>query len=416
MLYQSSLSTIGATIREQLRQEDITTGEEYVKDLFSLIEPTRARLATACTELGQLVEQTAAAKDTVQLLQINDLTVQVASELFAALQSVPIVQQLCSTARDAIAERALELSRQELYFSGTYCELPLALLSVGSDGRKEQTLFTDQDYLFLYGPGMPDSCSTDEAQDEYFGMLGSVFANKMEEAGISRCSGGIMPVNEDWRGTPQQWQERLTSMFRFEKSDWERNILNLIALMDTRFVCGDQVLGLGFGKEVRSRVRGNSQAIQQMARVVSSMKLSKGFLRRFVTEAEGIHKGEFNLKLLAWMPLVMCIRLLSVDVGIEETATLRRIRKLGNDGHLTDKLASELTGAYHRITGLRITQQMKRIKRVIDDDCYINPYELPNAEREGLKNAIGSIDELQNMVRSRFSISASVDHILLPRL
>jgi len=134
-------------------------------------------------------------------------------------------------------------------------------------------------------------------------------------------------------------------MFRFEKSDWERNILNLIALMDTRFVCGDQELGLGFGKSVRSRVRGNSQAIQQMARVVSSMKLSKGFLRRFVTEAEGIHKGEFNLKLLAWMPLVMCIRLLAVDVGIEETATLQRIRQLGNDGHLTDKLASELTGA-----------------------------------------------------------------------
>jgi signal-transduction protein with cAMP-binding, CBS, and nucleotidyltransferase domain len=247
-------------------------------------------------------------------------------------------------------------------------------------------------------------------------MLGSVFSIKMEEAGISRCSGGIMPVNEDWRGSLTQWHDRLTTMFRFKRSDWEKNILNLIALMDARFICGDRDLGIGFGDMVRSRARDNSEAIRQMARVVSAMRLSKGFLRRFIIEAEGAHKGEFNIKLLAWMPLVMCIRLLAVDVGIDATSTLERIIQLKNGGHLADKTADELTRAYHIITGHRITQQLKRLKRIVDDDCYINPYELPNDEREELKNAIGWIDELQTMMRSRFSISASVDHILLPRL
>ena len=409
---QVSLAHIDDVVREQLRQLDSDSGAAYLAAVSGLLTPLRDRIDSARNELQLQMESAATAEDTAALRLINDRTVAVACELFVSTKSVPIVQELCSGVRDAIAERALELARQELFFSGTFCDLPVALLSVGSDGRKEQTLYTDQDYLFLHGSGNQDSPLADDGHGECFGMLGSVFSTKMAEAGISRCSGGIMPVNEDWRGSLPQWHERLTAMLRFGRDDWVRDILNLIALMDTRFICGDRDLGLGFGNMVRSRVRDNSLAIRQMARVVSSMKLSKGFLRRFIIEAEGIHKGEFNLKILAWMPLVMCIRLLAIDVGIDETSTLERIANLKKNGHLADKIAAELTRAYHTITGHRITQQMKRLKRIIDDDCYITPYELPNDKREELKNAISSIYELQAMLRSRYSILASVDHII----
>lgn len=411
-----SLSHINITVCEQLKRLDIVSGAAYLTEVTRIVEPLQARLDSARVELSELVARAAAAENTAELSLINDRTVSAASTLFLSMNSVSMVQEICTTVRDAIAERALQLARQELYFPGMYCKLPLSLLAVGSDGRREQTLFTDQDYLFLYGSGERGSLSSEEAMADYFGTLGAVFSTKMEEAGISRCRGGIMPVNDDWRGSLTQWQERLTSLFLFERNDWEKNILTLIALMDTRFVCGDRDLGLGFGKMVRSQVRDTPLAIRHMARVVSSMRLSKGFRRRFIVEAEGKHKGEFNLKLLAWMPLVMCIRLLAVYVGIEETSTLERIKRLQREGHLTDLMAKELTGAYHTITGHRIIQQTKRLKRIIDDDCYINPYELPNQEREELKNVISSIDDLQNMIRSRFAMTESVDRILLPRL
>jgi len=411
-----SLSHIDATIREQLKRLNISSGEAYLTDVTSIVNPLQERLDSARDELWELVAKAAASEDTTELHQINDRTVSAAGVLFVSMNSVPMVQEFCTAVRDAIAERVLELARTELYFSGLYCKLPLSLLAVGSDGRREQTLFTDQDYLFLHGSGERDSLSSEEAMADYFGMLGAVFSTKMEEAGISKCSGGIMPVNDDWRGSLPQWQERLTTLFRFERNDWEKNILTLIALMDTRFICGDRDLGLGFGELVRARVRDTPQAIRHMARVVSSMRLSKGFRRRFIVEAEGNHKGEFNLKLFAWMPLVMCIRLLAVDVGIEETSTLERIKRLQSEGHVTYLMATDLIGAYNTLTGHRINQQIKRIKRIVDDDCYINPYELPNQEREELKNVIGRIDDLQNMVRSRFSMATSADRILLPRL
>jgi CBS domain-containing protein len=411
-----SLSYIGDKVREQLERLDIPSGGEYLAGVREIVEPLQEKIESVRDELRALVAKAAAAEDIAELRFINAQVVNMASDLFLSLRSVPMVQEFCTAARDVIAERVLELARRELYFSGAYCEVPLSLLAVGSDGRREQSLFTDQDYFFLHGAEERDSLQSGEEIADYFGMLGSVFVAKLEEIGISKCRGGIMPVNGDWRGSMQQWLERLTAMFRFERNDWERNILNLIALMDARFVCGDRDLGLGFGKIVRSLVRDNPLAIRHMARVVSSMKLSKGFLRRFVVEAEGAHKGEFNFKVLAWMPLVMCVRLLAVNVGIEETSTLERIKRLRSEGHLADKMATELTDAYHVITRQRILQQIKKLKRIIDDDCYINPYELPSHEREELKIAIGRIDELQSMVRSRFAMTTSVDRIITPRL
>lgn len=411
-----SLSHIGSNVSEQLKWLDIGSGEIFLSAVTDILEPLQKNLASAREEYRDLIAKAFLAADTTELRSINDRAVTLASSLFVSMNSVSMVQEICTEVRDAIAERALELSRQELYSDGMISDLALSLIAVGSDGRKEQTLITDQDYLFLYGSGDHDPFSSVEVASDYFRVLGSIFATRMDEAGISRCSGGIMPVNEDWRGSLPQWQERLTSLFRFERNDWEKNILTLIALMDSRFVCGNRDLGLVFGKIVRSQVRDTPQAIRHMARVVSSMRLSKGFRRRFVVEAEGEHKGEFNIKVMAWMPLVMCIRLFAVFVGIEETSTLGRIKRLQLDGHLTDNMAQGLTEAYHILTRHRIIQQIKRLKRIIDDDCYINPYELPNQEREELKDVIGNIDDLQNMLRSRFAMAASVDRILLPRL
>ncbi|ACM18567.1 nucleotidyltransferase DUF294, putative [Geotalea daltonii FRC-32] len=407
-----SLSQVDRIVRERLARLDISPGEEFLALVRGALEPLQGSIATARSELRSLVAMATAAEELAVLRSINERLVGVASDLFLATGSTPMVQEICTAAREAIVERVLELARRELYFAGSYCEAPLSLFAVGSAGRREELLFSDQDYLFLHGSGEVISVQMGEEPGDYFASLGSVFVNKLEAVGISRCSGGIMPVNEAWRGSVQQWESRLSHMLRLERSDWEKSIVNLIALMDVRFICGDRDLGLGFGKSVRSRVRENPQAIRHMARVVSSMRLSKGFLRRFVVEADGLHRGEFNIKVMAWMPLVMCVRLLAVHVGIEETSTPARIDRLRDAGRLTDQMASELADAYHVITGHRLLQQNRLRKRIIDDACYINPHELPGPERERLRKAIGSIDDLQNMIRSEFSMATSADRFI----
>ena len=82
-----------------------------------------------------------------------------------------------------------------------------------------------------------------------------------------------------------------------------------------------------------------------------------------------------------------------------------RIERLRRIGQFSDKLAAGLSDAYHVITGRRILQQIKKLKGIIDDDCYLNPYELPQGEREELRRAMGTVDDLQKLIRSNFMVA-----------
>lgn len=395
-----SLSQLGSAVATRLQRLGLDAGREYLAGAKALIDPLQAEISNTQRLIAELVLQTASAENAVDLQRINDRVIEAGQSMFISLRSVPMIQELCSAVRDAIAGRALELARKELYFSGATCDIPLTLIAVGSHGRYEQTLFTDQDYLFIHG-----DIVAEESASEYFGMLGSLFVKIMAETGIQKCSSGIMPDNDEWRGSNAEWGRRLFTTTRFQYDDWANSILTLIILSDARYISGDPDLWLRFAPYMRTQVRENVQIIRSMARVASAMRLAKGFIRRFAVEAEGANKGAFNIKLLAWKPLVTCVRMLAVHFGVDNTSTLERIELLQGKGVFSEKTASGLADSYHIITGRRILQQIKKIKGIIDDENYINPYELAGVEREELYKAIMRIAELQNLIRSNFSVA-----------
>lgn len=397
------MSQLESAIVRGLQRLDLDAGMEYLAGVQSLIDPLQAEITTTQRLIIELVLQTSSAESAADLQRINNRVIDIGQSMFISLRSVPMIQELCSTVRDAIAGRAMELAGKELYFSGASCDIPVALIAVGSQGRREQTLFTDQDYLFIHGDSLPEDATPTETASEYFGQLGSVFVRIMAEAGIQKCSSGIMPDNDEWRGSYAEWRRRLYATARFQHDDWARNILSLIILSDARYITGNTDLWLRFAPLFRAEVRENSQTIRSMARVACAMRLANGFIRRFTVEADGPNEGAFNLKLLAWKPLITCIRMLAVHFGVADTSTLERIKGLQGKGVFSEKLASGLADSYHIITERRILQQIKKIKGIIADENYINPYELAGDEREELYKAIMRIAELQNLIRSNFS-------------
>lgn len=372
---------------------------------MALIDPLQEEIVNTQRLIAELVLQAATAENSECLKRINNRVVEVGQSMFISLRSVPMILELCTTVRDAIAGRALELAKKESYFSCVAGEIPLTLIAVGSHGRSEQTLFTDQDYLFIHGDIADEDAASEESASKYFGELGSLFVNIMAETGIQKCSSGIMPNCVEWRGSYAEWRRRLFTTTRFQHDDWAKNILNLIILSDARYISGNQDLWLRFAPLVRGEVRENPQIIRSMARVATAMRLANGFIRRFAVEAEGPNKGAFNLKLLAWKPLVTCVRLLALHFGVDNTSTLERIEGLREKGIFSEKAAAGLAESYHIITGRKILQQIKKSKGIIDDENYINPYELAGAEREELYRAIMKIAELQNMIGSNFSVA-----------
>jgi len=316
-------------------------------------------------------------------------------ERFLRFNSVPALHENCTSYRDALAGRALELVRAEMPHPPA---LPFALISMGSDGREEQTLITDQDYLIVYGDGGA------EQADNYFKEFSQLLVERLAQIGFKKCTGGIMPSNDNWRGSLSQWQRRLLSIVRYECEDYGKNLMNLIVISDARYVAGDRELAEELVSRIRSLLKDYFLALWGMAKAATEMQLALGFLKRFWTEGSGEHKGEFNLKLLAWAPLVMNVRILAINQGIPATSTVKRIEFLEHEKSFSAETARGLIGAYRILTKHRILLQIKVIKGIQDDAYHLNPHSLPKEERERIRHALLLIEDLQKVIHTNFSI------------
>ncbi len=327
--------------------------------------------------------------------QLNTLE----QERFLKTLSVASLHKNCTEYRDLLAGRAVELVAQEMIATGKGAPpLAFALISMGSDGREEQTLITDQDYLIVYADG------GGEDADNYFKALAELLVERLAEIGFKKCTGDIMPSNPTWRGSLSQWNRRLLAIVRYEFEDYAKNLMDLIVLSDARFVAGDKELATTLTKTIGGLEQDYFQVLWGMARAATEMKLAIGFLKRLWTEGSGEHKGEFNLKLLAWAPLVMNVRILAINQGIPATNTVRRIELLEEEKSFSASTASGLKDAYYILTKHRILLQIKVIKGIQKDAYYLNPYLLPTDERERIRHAILRIEELQKTIHTNFSI------------
>jgi len=348
---------------------------------------------------ASLLQQIADETDYSKLRHIHELLNEVEMERFLKTLSVPALHHNCTEYRDYLAGRALHLVESEMRDNGKG-EPPLAyaLISMGSDGRAEQTLITDQDYLIVYADG------GGEAEDAWFREFSELLVERLADVGFKKCTGDIMPSNPTWRGSYTQWRRKLLSIVRYEYEDYAKNLMDLIVLSDARHVAGDKELANALIELIRGLEQDYFQVLWGMAKAATEMKLALGFLKRIWTEGSGEHKGEFNLKLLAWAPLVMNVRILAINQGIPATNTVKRIELLEQEKSFSATTANELKDAYQILTKHRILLQIKVIKGIQNDSYYLNPYQLSMEEREQIRHAILKIEELQKIIHTNFSI------------
>lgn len=370
----------------------------FFDNLSTVLGMDRQKQAAWSSENLHLLRQVESA-ETAELRQIHSDLNSIEIERFLLTYSVAALHDNCTHYRDIIATRAMQLTVEEMAAGGRQKpDVPYALLSMGSDGREEQTLITDQDYLIVYGDG------GGEEADTYFSDFSAILVERLAEAGFKKCTGNIMPTNPTWRGSYAQWRKRLLAIVRYEFEDYAKNMMDLIVLSDARYVAGDKDLAESLADMIRTMEQDYFQVLWGMAKAATEMKLALGFLKRIWTESSGEHKGEFNLKLLAWAPLVMNVRILSINQGIPATSTVQRIALLEKEGSFSAVFARDLRNAYQVLTKHRILLQVKVIKGIQNDAYYINPYQLPTEEREALHAALLKIEELQKIIHSNFSI------------
>ncbi|WP_025700155.1 DUF294 nucleotidyltransferase-like domain-containing protein [Paenibacillus durus] len=257
------------------------------------------------------------------------------SILLEQLNVIPIEEWMLrvNAMHDAIAEAAVVLSEAQMIEAG-HGPPPCAysFIVFGSAGRKETTLWSDQDNGLII-EGEPE-----EAKEKYFEEFGIRLSLLLANSGYEKCEGKVMVSEPMWRKTLTEWKEQITGWrTQFE---WEP-IRYLIICSDMRHVAGDRSLSeqwLGFYHE---GFIDNPKLWAAVLRNTVRHKATLNLLGQVLTERFGDHAGGFDVKYGLYIPLVNGVRYFALQHGIRKTSTLERLEILSKEyQHLPEGVRS----------------------------------------------------------------------------
>ncbi len=337
---------------------------------------------------GREFEKIRQAKTIQELVPIREKLTQITYRLFEKTHAVMETHELCTQHHDQLTEQVMTLVEKELKRERRIPKGRYAWIRMGSAGREEQTLIVDQDNLIV----------VEHPEDrDYFEEFSKRAVKALDKIGFALCQGGTMASNPLWRYTLEEWKKRLR-----EIAFQEEALVSVITLMDAKHVVGDSALASQFIHELYKVPRLNLGLIREIAEVATKMPLARAVFRGFKLERRGKHKGQFNAKLLGWMPLVMLVLVYALRYGVRETNTVKRILTLERLGHFDAKFSAELQEAYFTLTRIKIFKQIEILKAGRKKvDYYVAPKDLGEEEKKKLEEALATISRLQHLsVRS----------------
>lgn len=340
-------------------------------------------------EIVGLVRRIDTAHDLDDLVALHRSLNEITVELFLRHVGVMELHQMITLYRHRITEKVIELAVDRL--GKPPCSY--AWFNMGSDGRQEQTFFTDQDNALVY------EVDGSAAVDDYFLEFADQVVHDLDTAGFALCTGNIMPVNSDWRGSYAQWRAAMDEVF---SNQVQENLLRIIILMDVTYCAGVPEVGTRFVEKVHKMIHQRFDALMTMARSAVMSSVGLNFFKKFRLERSGEHAGTFNVKLFGWAPLIMTTRVFALKYEIRATNTVARLRALEAAHHFDAELSQRLQQAYLVLTRAKMISQIEAIVSGTKYDYYLDPAVLPDDEREELREALISVEALQKLAYNSF--------------
>jgi CBS domain-containing protein len=129
-----------------------------------------------------------------------------------------------------------------------------------------------------------------------------------------------------------------------------------------------------------------------------------GFFKHFIVEKTGKYKDRLNIKLYGLVPLITCIKILSLQHGLKETNTLERIEGLTEKGVISPGHKEALEQAFETLLTLKIQNNLIDIGQGKDFCNYVNPADLFSRMKQLLKEAFLAVSELQKKTKQALNV------------
>lgn len=398
----SSLSSATAAIllmlRERIGQVCVTedgTPATPALDVFT----NKDLLAQSGHHPAGLLREFRHARTVARLRELCDEIEEITGSYLDAGVSAIFLGQICAELYDELVQRLLELAIAELAAEGvTLPTVPWGWLSVGSDGRREQTLRTDMDNALVFAAS--DNADNDQANRDLFLQLANKVVAMMVECGFARCQGGVMASNPKWCRTDAEWLQEIEEISSSTEDD---PLFRGIVLYDMRFVAGNPAIVRPVRQAIIDSVRNNAWLQRRLANLVIETPPPLNFWGKFVIERRGDRAGEFDLKGRALAPLRDAARLLALKHNqLRRYSTGGRWEDLRRNVPALAELAKVSREAYDVLLALRLTTAISRH----DSGRFVDPSRLSKLEKARLAQAFDVVRMVQTHVRLAFNLES----------
>lgn len=311
--------------------------------------------------------------------------------------SIHFIAKIMTEVNDALIANAIEMSVQELESEGQMMkDLRWCWMALGSEGREEQLLRTDQDSGLVF-EDVPNDQYVQTQQ--YFLALAQKTNAILNHCGFEYCPSKMMASNEKWCMSLSKWKRQFSSWI---KEPTEENVMFCTIFFDFRAIYGDASLTEQLGESILQTIDRKSIFLNFLAKDAIGNPPPLTFFRNFMVEKGGAHKDAFDIKTRAMMPLADAARLLILDAAQPQiNNTFKRFDHLAELEPQNAALFEQAADAYEILMRYRALQGLKNK----DSGRFFDPAELTKMERLNLRNCFRPINDLQELIKVRFQLS-----------
>jgi len=352
------------------------------RDLFSLQRVGLVNLSRAINHA-----------DSIQALaRLGGSVHRLVDQMLAQGASVDQITEIITTLNDNITQRAIAMVLAE---TGKPA-VEFTWLSFGSEGRREQTLKTDQDNGILFE--VPEGRSADTVRAELLPIAARINA-ALAQCGFPLCRGEVMARNPAWCLSLAEWKAKF--------ADWIHRgdtpvLLNASIFFDFRPLYGPDGPVLELQQWLLEKVRTQRMFLRHMTENALANEPPLGIVRDFVVASGGEHPHTIDLKVNGITPFVDAARVFALTAGIPATNTVERLRGAAAQWQIDATEVEAWVGAFLFIQLLRLRQQHEQGRRGEELSNHVDPYALNDLEQRILKESFRQARKLQGLLEQYY--------------
>ncbi|CAA6799215.1 MAG: Predicted signal-transduction protein containing cAMP-binding and CBS domains [uncultured Sulfurovum sp.] len=259
-----------------------------------------------------------------------------------------------------------------------------ALLVMGSEGRDEQIIKTDQDNALIIS-------NTEDPATFY--PYAEIFTEKLISFGFPRCEGNIMVSNPYWCKTEKEFEQQVE---KWSAGSNMEDYMNLAIFFDAKCVAGDCSLFTKVENKLFETVGQRDVFLAFFAKATLAFKTPIGIFSS-LEDIIDIKKGGI-------FAIVQGVRSLALENNIQENRTMDRIKALKKLNVIEEELACELVEVCGVLSRLRLQTHINRLKEDKPIDNLVDVSSLSKIERDMLKDSFIIVNKFKKFISHHFHL------------